>query len=172
MLQGRPNANILDLKMGTTSITVNTPPDKIDYSNKKDAKTTSLTLGFRVTAYIIKDKNGQVIEKEVKPHGKALAEHIPGIINKVLCGNERTSLNNDALEFFKKRAVEMLAYFENHHSRMITGSSVLMIVDNITNSYEMKIIDLSSSQDFEDISKRDEGYILGIRSIIECLNSL
>lgn len=101
--------------MGTTSITVNTPPEKIDYSNKKDAKTTSLTLGFRVTAYIIKDKNGQVSEKEYKPHGKALAEHIPGIISKVLCGNERQSINKEALAFFKKRAGEMLDYFENHH---------------------------------------------------------
>ena len=49
----------------------------------------------------------------------------------------------------------MLDYFENHHSRMITGSSVLMIIDNVTHSYEMKIIDLSSSVDFEDLGKRD-----------------
>ena len=33
LLQGRPNANILDLKMGTSSITVNTPLDMYDYTN-------------------------------------------------------------------------------------------------------------------------------------------
>lgn len=80
LLQGRPYANILDLKMGTTSITVNTPLDMYDRAREKDAKTTSVTLGFRVTGYIIKDHEGKVLQKEVKPHGKALAEHIPGII--------------------------------------------------------------------------------------------
>ena len=80
LLLGRPNANILDLKMGTSSITVNTPLDRYDYSNQKDAKTTSVSLGFRVTGYIIKDKSGKVVQREIKPHGKALAEHIPGII--------------------------------------------------------------------------------------------
>jgi hypothetical protein len=172
LLQGRANANILDLKMGTTSITVNTPLDQYERANEKDAKTTSVSLGFRVTGYIIKDKEGKVIEKEVKPHGKALAEHIPGIISKVLSGNDLGSINQEALDFVTKRAGEMLEYFENHHSRMITGSSVLMIIDNVSKSYEMKIIDLSSSKDFEDLSKRDEGYVLGLRNIISFLNGL
>lgn len=138
--------------MGTTSITVNTPADDYERIREKDEKTTSTTLGFRVTAYIIKDKEGKVLEKEVKPHGKALAEHIPGIIRKVLSGNELGAINPEALEFVRKRTAEMLEYFENHHSRMITGSSVLFIIDNVTKSYEMKIIDLSSSKDFEDLT--------------------
>ena len=41
-----------------------------------------------MTAYIIKDKNGNVLEKVVKPHGKVFADHIPGILKKVLSGNE------------------------------------------------------------------------------------
>ena len=86
-----------------------------------------------------------ILEKEVKPHGKAQAEHIPGIIAKVLSGNDQGSINKDALNFVRARAKEMLHYFENHHSRRITGSSVLMLIDNVTKSYEMKIIDLSSS---------------------------
>jgi hypothetical protein len=158
--------------MGTTSITVNTPPEMIEYANQKDAKTTSVSLGFRVTGYIIKDKEGRVVEKEVKPHGKALAEHIPAIISKVLSGNENGDINPEALAFVTQRAEEILAYFENHHSRMITGSSVLMIVDNVTRSYEMKIIDLSSSKDFEDLTERDQGYILGLRNIVGYLKGL
>lgn len=66
----------------------------------------------------------------------------------------------------------MLDYFENHHSRFITGSSVLMIIDNVSKSYEMKIIDLSSSQDYEDLTKRDEGYVLGLKNILKFLNEL
>jgi len=66
----------------------------------------------------------------------------------------------------------MLSYFENQHSRKIAGSRVLMVIDNVTKSYEMKIIDLSSSQDFADLSQRDDGYILGLRSLLGFLSQL
>jgi hypothetical protein len=68
-----------------------------------------------------------------------------------LSGNELGHINKDALSFFRSRAAEMLSYFENYNSRMITGSSVLLIVDNTTMSYDMKIIDMSHFVDFEDI---------------------
>lgn len=152
---------MIDLRIGTSSITVNTPKDLYEYITQKDHKTTTVTHGFRVTAYIIKDANGNVIEKEVKPHGKALAEHIPGILRKVLSGNELSKVNQDALDFIRRRTSEMLEYFENHNTRSITGSSVLIIIDNVTKSYEMKIIDLSHFLDLED-SERDNGYIKGL----------
>ena len=50
-----PYASLIDFKMGTTSITCNTPADKVEEIRKKDEKTTSAKLGFRVTAYIIKN---------------------------------------------------------------------------------------------------------------------
>ena len=143
LLQERQKANVLDLRMGTSSITINTPQYKYDYIKEKDQKTTTATLGFRVTAYIIKDKEGNVIEKEVKPHGRVHAEHIPGILRRVLSGNENREVNLEALDFLLRRTAELIEYFENHNSRAITGSSVLIIIDNINRSYEMKIIDLS-----------------------------
>jgi hypothetical protein len=155
LLHSRPKANVLDLRMGTSSITINTPPHKYDYIKEKDHKTTTETLGFRVTAYIIKDKEGKIIEKEVKPHGKVLAEHIPGILRRVLSGNENREINKDALNFLLRRTSELIDYFENHNSRSITGSSVLIIIDNVSKSYEMKIIDLSHFQDLPDTKQRD-----------------
>jgi hypothetical protein len=136
--------------MGTSSITINTPPQKYDYIREKDHKTTTETMGFRVTAYIVKDFEGNIIEKVVKPHGKVLAEHIPGILRRVLSGNENREINTHALNFLLRRTAELIEYFENHNSRAITGSSVLIIIDNINKSYEMKIIDLSHFQDFQD----------------------
>lgn len=129
--------------MGTSSITINTPKQKYDYIIDKDHKTTTKTLGFRVTAYIIKDRDGNVVEKEVKPHGRVHAEHIPGILRRVLSGNDNREINKDALTFLLRRTAELIEYFENHNSRAITGSSVLIIIDNVSKSYEMKIIDLS-----------------------------
>jgi hypothetical protein len=143
LLNSRPNANVLDLRMGSSSITVNTPPHLYERFKLKDNKTTTVTHGFRVTAYIIKDSHGSIVEKVVKPHGKVLAEHIPAIMRKVLSGNNYGEINRNALDFFRRRLGEILEHFQKYNSRLITGSSVLFIVDNIENSFEMKIIDLS-----------------------------
>jgi hypothetical protein len=62
-MHDRPNANVLDFRMGTSSITINTPLHMYDYINKKDLVTTTASDGFRVTAYIVKDASGNVIEK-------------------------------------------------------------------------------------------------------------
>jgi hypothetical protein len=121
-----------------------------------------VTHGFRVTAFIIKDSHGSIVEKVVKPHGKVLAEHIAGIMRKVLSGNNLGEVNLDALHFFRRRLGEILDHFKNYNSRLITGSSVLFIVDNVNKSYEMKIIDLSHFQDLDSSSYRDEGYIMGL----------
>jgi len=66
----------------------------------------------------------------------------------------------------------MLDYFVNHHSRQIVGSSILFIVDNINNQHDMRIIDIASSEDFDDVSKRDEGYIIGLQSLIKILSTI
>ena len=64
----------------------------------------------------------------------------------------------------------MLDYLRNYNSRRITGSSILMLVDNIANSYDMKIIDLSSVVYYDNLEHRDEGYITGVENILNILN--
>ncbi len=66
----------------------------------------------------------------------------------------------------------MLHFFENHNARRITGSSILLIVDNTCNGYDMRIIDISSMQEFEDMSERDHGYITGLKNLIRILHTL
>ncbi|CDW72872.1 UNKNOWN [Stylonychia lemnae] len=172
LMFGMENASILDLKMGTSSITVNTPKKLYEKVSQKDAKTTSVSLGFRVTALIVKDEKGEIVEKIRKPHETVDASNMHEFIIKVLKSNSHPEVNREALDFFKLRAIEMLNYFKNHHARRIAGSSILLIVDNINKRYEMKIIDLSSCEDFEDQSKRDEGYILGIESLIQLFDRI
>jgi hypothetical protein len=48
--------------MGTSSISIDTPLDKHAYTIDKDSKTTTMSHGFRVTAYVVKDKTGNVVE--------------------------------------------------------------------------------------------------------------
>lgn len=57
-MHGMPHASVLDIKMGTTSITVNTAIEKHERVRAKDALTTSVKLGMRITAMIVKDSQG------------------------------------------------------------------------------------------------------------------
>lgn len=127
--------------------------------------TTSPTLGFRITGYVIKRKDGSVLQIANRKYRSFEEKDIPTIFSKVLSGNEKNEINKEALAFFKERTSELLDYFENHNSRRIRGSSILFLVDNTTNSYDMKIIDPSSTEDFADLNQRDEGYIKGLKSI-------
>ena len=66
----------------------------------------------------------------------------------------------------------MLDYFQHYNTRMITGSSVLFIVDNVSKSFDMRIIDLSHFVDLEESTQRDQGYIIGLTNILKILNEL
>jgi hypothetical protein len=136
----------------------------------KDAHTTTESMGFRVTGYIFKDENGNNVEKEFKPHHKAKAEMLHGLFEKFFKTGGRDEVNTEAVDYFKSRTREMLDYFENYNSSEIIGSSLFFMLDNTSNFYDMRIIDISSVVDYEDLNKRDEGYIKGLKSIIEVLN--
>mmetsp|Transcript_23934 Transcript_23934/g.23615 ORF Transcript_23934/g.23615 Transcript_23934/m.23615 type:complete len:141 (+) Transcript_23934:341-763(+) len=138
----------------------------------KDAKSTSKCLGFRVTGYIVKDKEGAVVEKVYKPFRKLAEDQIPSIFVQILKSNGREEVNREALEFLKVKAMQMLDFFCNHNSRNITGSSLLIIVDNLSNKFDMRIIDICSIKAYETTSERDEGYITGLKSIISILEKL
>jgi hypothetical protein len=47
-----------------------------------------------------------------------------------------------------------------------------MIIDNVHNQYDMKIIDICCMQDLEGLELRDEGYIKGISNIIRILEMI
>jgi hypothetical protein len=102
--------SVLDLKVGFTSITKNTPSHLIEKINRKDAVTTSATLGFRVTGYVIKDEKGEVLEVVKKPKEKVKEEHIPDILRKLLKSNNHPEVNIRARDFFLAKSKEMLDY--------------------------------------------------------------
>jgi len=86
LLKSCPSASILDLKMGISTVSARKRVKRNTIKAlQKDQDTTTVQLGFRVTGYIIKDRLGMVKEKVVKPHGLVKKEHIPGILEKILC---------------------------------------------------------------------------------------
>ena len=66
-MQGRDNASIIDLKMGTNTITFNiNKPDRLKKRLLKDQMTTSKKLGLKVIGYVIKSRQKDIEEKFYK----------------------------------------------------------------------------------------------------------
>ncbi len=101
--------------MGTSTVTLNTAESRIQSKHAKDLKTTTCTLGFRVTAYIIKDDDGNLVEKVVKPHSTVKAEHVPEIFRKIF--SFKNQINREAAEFCLKRLTGMIEFYKTINSR-------------------------------------------------------
>lgn len=67
-MNGREDANIIDLKMGTSTVTCNIKgnPGRMEKRLNKDESTTTASLGMRVIGYVIKSQDRCVKEKFYK----------------------------------------------------------------------------------------------------------
>ena len=67
LLEGRSSASIIDIKMGTSTVTCNiTSERKLKKRHAKDNETTSRKLGIRVIGYVIKSRQKEIEEKFYK----------------------------------------------------------------------------------------------------------
>mmetsp|Transcript_28629 Transcript_28629/g.20686 ORF Transcript_28629/g.20686 Transcript_28629/m.20686 type:complete len:167 (+) Transcript_28629:280-780(+) len=152
-----PHGSCIDIKLGTSSVTGRKKLDKdrAAIREQKDALTTSPTLGYRLTGYSIKDEQGKSIEKLVKPKnlktpdGKVL-DQAPEAIVKVLKSNGK-AIDEQILQQFVKFLEDLLKYFENVNNREIRGSSLYIVVDNISKTYSIRLIDIASMEQYSEI---------------------
>ena len=77
MLHGKDlkSTNIMDLKIGISTVTLNCFQDKAKFEKRleKDRGTTSGTHGFKIVGYAIKD-NGVVVDKFTKLPFKSIQQ--------------------------------------------------------------------------------------------------
>ena len=67
LLEGRSSASILDLKMGTSTVTCNiVGTTRLKKRHEKDKSTTTAKLGLRVIGYVIKSREKEIEEKYYK----------------------------------------------------------------------------------------------------------
>lgn len=83
-MEGRENASIIDLKMGTSTVTCNivANPHRFQKRLNKDKQTTSAKLGLKVIGYVIKSSSKKVDERFYKfPY--ISAERIPDVLRRI-----------------------------------------------------------------------------------------
>lgn len=81
---GREDANIIDIKMGTNTVTHNIKqnPNRWEKRALKDKGTTTAELGMRVIGYVIKNEERRIEEKFYKFPYKT-KEDIPVVLTKL-----------------------------------------------------------------------------------------
>jgi hypothetical protein len=83
-MKGRENASIIDLKMGTSTVTCNiiASPKRMEKRLIKDKSTTTQKLGLKVIGYVIKSAQQTIEEKFYKwPYKKA--QEISEILRRI-----------------------------------------------------------------------------------------
>lgn len=97
-MEGRENASIIDLKMGTSTVTCNivNAPHRMEKRLKKDQLTTSHKLGLKVIGYVIKSSQKKVDEKFYKfPY--ISASKIPDVLRRIFCYPKNDSFTHQVV---------------------------------------------------------------------------
>lgn len=61
----------------------------------------------------------------------------------------------------------LLDFLKNRNQRDIKGASILILVDHFSQSYGVKMIDLSTIKIYDDPFQKDDGLINGVHNFIE-----
>ena len=98
-MNGRQNASIIDIKMGTSTVTRNITTDKrLAKRVAKDQATTSQKLGLKIIGYVIKSKQKTIEEKFYKFPYKTV-EDIPVVLRRLFswpkCENEAEGMHDE-----------------------------------------------------------------------------
>lgn len=182
LIKGRRHASIVDLKMGTNTIThtIKENPQRLQKRRLKDQSTTSSTLGFKVIGYVIKSAEKTVEEKFYKFPPKK-EEEIPAVLRRILSWpkseqvplqHHQPVINEEARAAVLSEMEQLLDFLVHRSQRDIKGASILILADHFARSYTMKMIDLSTIEVYADPNQRDEGLILGLTNLVQFIKAL
>lgn len=160
-MSGKEDANIIDIKMGTSTITCNIKgnPKRLEKRLLKDMNTTTSKLGMKIIGYVIKSLERCISEKFYKFPYKSEKE-IPLVFKKLFSfpntdnkdEADEYDINREAQEYILKELYRLLDFIANRSNRDIKGASILILVDHFSRNYTVKMIDLSTIEVYADPS--------------------
>ena len=166
LIEGREDANIIDFKMGTSTVTysIRENPNRMGKRLSKDKGSTTVSHGLRVIGYVIKNLERRVEEKFYKFPYKT-KDDIPQVLRKVFSFPRSENMfesklvqyeiNREAQQFALGELQRLADFLANRSSRDIKGASILILLDHFARSYAVKIIDLSTIDVYSDPKQRD-----------------
>ena len=131
MLTGHEGASIMDLKIGTSSCTLNTKSKGekgIERAKEKDEKSGSATHGFRITGY----------DCEGERRSKNDAEMLDSQNYLIQLFMYKGKFNHKAAAYFLDLLTKMLKHFETVNTFEIRGASIFCVFDHEKDHYSAK----------------------------------
>lgn len=175
LLHKAPNASFMDIKLGTSTITLNTAAkgqSEIERRTAKDKTTTSGELGYTVCGLCKKnEETGAVIESHYKMFPPK--DKIPEAFRSIFTCKDSLMPNNGGIKGIKSQLQRLLQYFTDVNEHEIRGASIFIVVS--MDYCDVKLIDLGSFKPLGTVenydgTSRDPGMILGIQNVIAMLD--
>ena len=165
LLNSKPYASMIDVKIGKKSYLDSSAPEKIISERAKSEISISKSMGFRFTGIIIKDLNGKIKMKSIKKecYVGIRKEDVDNIFKSFLKSNDKEEINREALDYFIKFIEKMIYFFRNVCTYKFIATSLFIVLDNISNSFDIKFIDFSYWEKMN--GERDESCIEGLKSL-------
>ncbi|KAL6059963.1 Kinase [Balamuthia mandrillaris] len=174
---------LIDIKMGTKTWDDESPEHKRLIAMEKAAKTTTCSLGLRLCGMQVWQTPEKVLRKISKSEGLDLTpETIGAHLSKFFHNGER--LRKDVISAFTKEVEALLYTLETcppHHRFNIYSSSLLFVYEGEDVQEEeeaqppkvtMKMIDFVHAFRINDEKPNDDGYVFGLRNLLQLLQQL
>jgi len=164
---------ILDIKMGRSSVGEDANPQKKAEMEQKDASTTTVSLGSRITGYRVFNLHTNQFLKVGKDVTKRITDAtFPDNLRTFFNNGER--FRDDLVRYFLAELERVDHFMQNNHKRRFYSSSLLFVYDanNPQPHGRCKMIDFAHVFEIREPNGRDEGYIYGLERLIQMFRAL
>jgi hypothetical protein len=143
LLWGMVNPNLLDCKLGKITWTKDHKPRSSAGQMKKAVKTTTGSLGFRISGLVIRDANGKEVESfKDEGHFGITAENIHESFRKIVGDDEKI------LEKVIEETKKLIKWFDKQRAKVFFTASVFYVVGKDGN-VKARLIDFAHVYDAE-----------------------
>lgn len=166
-------ACVMDIKMGTKTYTSDSNMIKKWMLESKDQKTTTASLGFRVTGFRSFKRPSGEFDVKGRPWGMALTpDDIVENLSTFFDDGERSRL--DVLEKYIARLEILLPWYSEQSMIKIFSSSLLFVYDSDgdANMADVHMIDFAHVKRIESPDDRDHGYVAGLTRLIDIFKQI
>ena len=174
LLFGRENACFVDIKLGTSTLTLDgRRKGRNEGREANDKKRTSFEHGFTMCGICLKDPvTGETRDKHYKLHPPM--DEAKEWLAKLFTQGKDGAVDSKAVEYVKEQLTLILSYFTDDNEHTMRGMSLFVVIDSEKQAYLVKLIDLSSFEQIpqEDGPNRDDGLIKGTTSLLSMLEQL
>jgi hypothetical protein len=169
LLTGHEYANIMDCKLGNITFAAYHSEEEKAYKLEKNKKTTSHSMGFKISGYLVKSSEGITVEKLItKEEFFGINENnVRDFFRKI--ASVDGNLQKEFVEEFIRQTESIKFWFERNREKVFRCSSLLYVCGK-NGKCQVRQIDFPKVE--ESNGEVDENVLKGLTSILMIWRSL